>query len=399
MARLAHIERATRDGADRDARLNMMSASMQGALAFQKGLGCVHSLSHSLGGIDPRLHHGTLNAIFLPAVIAFNEEAASVREEASSTAWPRRWAWPAGEVGPALPHDRAAGHADGPAAQLGVTRAKCSPRHPRRPEGPQPQDQSARRIRHRLRSNAAGVAVVRRRALLALLASAPLLPTLTHAQDNAALNDAAKDAVTAFLKALRNEDMDAAMKFVAAPFVAEDAQIFATEAEVKAYLTAMCLELPAAEMPNEVLAILDYDQSRAATAPAALKLRDTVLTKGDLLVATGRNGLSRGVLLVKANGGKPVVVGVGLPASMADFGISGPSHHGGYNKAVQTRCTAKAASIRQCRRWIFKGNPSNVLAWHQTCFPNHVIRPSCRAIAACARKHSPFKWIRRRHGC
>src|SRR3982751_2032293 len=76
-----HIERATREPGDRDARLNMMSASMQGALAFQKGLGCVHSLSHSLGGIDPRLHHGTLNAIFLPAVIAFNETAESVREE------------------------------------------------------------------------------------------------------------------------------------------------------------------------------------------------------------------------------------------------------------------------------------------------------------------------------
>jgi hypothetical protein len=154
-------------------------------------------------------------------------------------------------------------------------------------------------------------AVLRRRTVLALLASAALLPTIALAQDNAALNDAAKDAVTAFLKALRNEDMDAAMKFVAAPFVAEDAQIFATEAEVKAYLTEMCLQLPAAEMPNEVLAILDYDQSRAATVPEALKLRDTVLAKGDLLVATGRNGLSRGVLLVKANGGKPVVVGVG----------------------------------------------------------------------------------------
>jgi hypothetical protein len=153
--------------------------------------------------------------------------------------------------------------------------------------------------------------VLRRRALLALLASAPLLPTIAQAQDTAVLNEAAGDAALAFLKALRNEDMDEAMQFVAAPFVAEDAQIFATEAEVRAYLTAMCTELPAAEMPNEVLAILDYDQSRAATAPEALKLRDTVLTKGDLLVATGRNGLSRGVLLVKANGGKPVVVGVG----------------------------------------------------------------------------------------
>lgn len=77
----SHIERATRDGSDREARLNLMSASMQGAMAFQKGLGCVHSLSHSLGGVDPRLHHGTLNAMFLPAVIAFNAQAESIQRE------------------------------------------------------------------------------------------------------------------------------------------------------------------------------------------------------------------------------------------------------------------------------------------------------------------------------
>jgi 4-hydroxybutyrate dehydrogenase len=76
----AHIERATRDGSDREARFNLMSASMQGAMAFQKGLGCVHSLSHSLGGVDPRLHHGTLNAMFLPAVVRFNAEAESVQK-------------------------------------------------------------------------------------------------------------------------------------------------------------------------------------------------------------------------------------------------------------------------------------------------------------------------------
>ena len=77
----AHIERATRDGQDREARWNMMSASMQGALAFQKGLGCVHSLSHSLGGVDPRLHHGTLNAMFLPAVVLFNAPAQAMQQE------------------------------------------------------------------------------------------------------------------------------------------------------------------------------------------------------------------------------------------------------------------------------------------------------------------------------
>ena len=77
----AHIERATRNGADREARWQMMSASMQGAMAFQKGLGCVHSLSHSLGGVNPKLHHGTLNAVFLPAVLRFNANAESMVKE------------------------------------------------------------------------------------------------------------------------------------------------------------------------------------------------------------------------------------------------------------------------------------------------------------------------------
>jgi 4-hydroxybutyrate dehydrogenase len=77
----AHIERATKNGADKEARLNLMSASMQGAMAFQKGLGCVHSLSHSLGGVNPRLHHGTLNAMFLPAVVKFNASSDSITRE------------------------------------------------------------------------------------------------------------------------------------------------------------------------------------------------------------------------------------------------------------------------------------------------------------------------------
>ena len=77
----AHIERAVQNPGDREARLNLMSASMQGAMAFQKGLGCVHSLSHSLGGVDPRLHHGTLNAMLLPAVVEFNASAKSMLDE------------------------------------------------------------------------------------------------------------------------------------------------------------------------------------------------------------------------------------------------------------------------------------------------------------------------------
>jgi hypothetical protein len=77
----SHIERATQSGADKEARLNMMCASMQGAMAFQKGLGCVHSLSHSLGGVNPGLHHGTLNAVFLPSVVRFNSQAESIQKD------------------------------------------------------------------------------------------------------------------------------------------------------------------------------------------------------------------------------------------------------------------------------------------------------------------------------
>ena len=50
-----------------------MMAALQGGLTFQKGLGAVHSMSHPLGGLTtPVLHHGTLNAVVLPAVLRFN---------------------------------------------------------------------------------------------------------------------------------------------------------------------------------------------------------------------------------------------------------------------------------------------------------------------------------------
>lgn len=73
---VANIERATGDGSDRDARWNMMMAAMEGAMAFQKGLGAVHALSHPLGALPGvSLHHGTLNAMLLPAVLRFNRPA------------------------------------------------------------------------------------------------------------------------------------------------------------------------------------------------------------------------------------------------------------------------------------------------------------------------------------
>jgi 4-hydroxybutyrate dehydrogenase len=72
-----HIERATVDGNDRDARWNMMMGALEGAICFQKGMGAVHSLSHALGALGH--HHGTLNAIMLPHVIAYNAGALAAK--------------------------------------------------------------------------------------------------------------------------------------------------------------------------------------------------------------------------------------------------------------------------------------------------------------------------------
>jgi alcohol dehydrogenase class IV len=68
------IARAVADGRDLAARTEMMMAALEGGLTFQKGLGAVHALSHPLGAIErPIFHHGTLNAVILPAVLEFND--------------------------------------------------------------------------------------------------------------------------------------------------------------------------------------------------------------------------------------------------------------------------------------------------------------------------------------
>lgn len=77
-----NLERAVQQGADRQARWEMMMAAMEGALAFQKGMGAVHALSHPLGTLG--LHHGTLNAVLLPHVVDYN--ASFLREKLAAMA-------------------------------------------------------------------------------------------------------------------------------------------------------------------------------------------------------------------------------------------------------------------------------------------------------------------------
>jgi 4-hydroxybutyrate dehydrogenase len=84
---IRHVERATFEGHDCEARWNMMMAATEGAMAFQKGLGAVHALSHPLGAIpELQLHHGMLNAVLLPAVLRFNEPAVGPKMSALSDA-------------------------------------------------------------------------------------------------------------------------------------------------------------------------------------------------------------------------------------------------------------------------------------------------------------------------
>ena len=67
-----NLAAAVRDGKNLVARTEMMMAAMMGAVAFQKGLGAVHSLAHPLSSIA-NLHHGTANGILLPPVLEFNK--------------------------------------------------------------------------------------------------------------------------------------------------------------------------------------------------------------------------------------------------------------------------------------------------------------------------------------
>ena len=73
-----NLPRVCRDGSDIEGRAHMMSAAAMGAVAFQKGLGAIHALSHPIGALYDT-HHGTTNAVVMPTVLAFNRPAIEPR--------------------------------------------------------------------------------------------------------------------------------------------------------------------------------------------------------------------------------------------------------------------------------------------------------------------------------
>jgi alcohol dehydrogenase len=79
----AYLPRAYADGGDLEARAQMMSAAAMGAVAFQKGLGAIHALSHPVGAVY-NTHHGTTNAVVMPAVLRFNRPAVEDRLAAAA---------------------------------------------------------------------------------------------------------------------------------------------------------------------------------------------------------------------------------------------------------------------------------------------------------------------------
>jgi alcohol dehydrogenase len=79
------LARAVHQGSDIEARSWMLIASSMGAVAFQRGLGGIHALSHPLGGLYGA-HHGTLNAVLMPYVLEANKPAIEKRMEMVASA-------------------------------------------------------------------------------------------------------------------------------------------------------------------------------------------------------------------------------------------------------------------------------------------------------------------------
>lgn len=69
-----NLPRVYADAGDIEARGQMLVAAAMGAVAFQKGLGATHAVSHSVGAIY-NTHHGMTNAVVLPSVITMNRPA------------------------------------------------------------------------------------------------------------------------------------------------------------------------------------------------------------------------------------------------------------------------------------------------------------------------------------
>lgn len=78
-----NLPRAYENPSDLEARAHMMSAAAMGAVAFQKGLGAIHSLSHPVGAVY-NTHHGTTNAVVMPMVLEFNRPAIEDRIRAAA---------------------------------------------------------------------------------------------------------------------------------------------------------------------------------------------------------------------------------------------------------------------------------------------------------------------------
>ena len=75
-----YLPRAYADGTDIEARSQMMAAAAMGAVAFQKGLGAIHAISHPIGAVH-NTHHGTTNAVVMQPVLRFNRAAIEARIE------------------------------------------------------------------------------------------------------------------------------------------------------------------------------------------------------------------------------------------------------------------------------------------------------------------------------
>ncbi len=70
---IEHLPRVVADPTDIESRGHMMSAAAMGAVAFQKGLGAIHAISHPVS-VRWHTHHGMTNAVLMPYVLEANAD-------------------------------------------------------------------------------------------------------------------------------------------------------------------------------------------------------------------------------------------------------------------------------------------------------------------------------------
>jgi len=134
------------------------------------------------------------------------------------------------------------------------------------------------------------------------------------AADPPKAEDQAKAVVEQFVKAVKAKDLDAVLKVAAVPWLADGKRVIKDADDLKSYVKEKLDGLTDPDrVPSDVLRVGRWEKfaGRAKLDAAEAKMADEVAGKEGLVVVLGRDGKDGGAILVRVEGGKAKVVGVG----------------------------------------------------------------------------------------